>query len=125
MTRLLVDTHALLWWLTDDAGLSDAARAALADPANDVLVSTASVWEIAIKRALGKLQAPDDLPDHIAAQGFGWLPVAAEHAWRVRDLPPHHRDPFDRLLVAQALSERMAIISADARFGAYGVETWW
>ena len=125
MSRLLVDTHALLWWLTDDAGLSDTARAALADPANDVLVSTASVWEIAIKRGLGKLEAPDDLPDHIEAQGFGWLPVAAEHAWRVRDLPPHHRDPFDRLLVAQALSERMAIVSADARFGAYGVETRW
>jgi len=125
VTRLLVDTHALLWWLSDDAGLSDTARAALADPANDVLVSTASVWEIAIKRGLGKLSAPDDLPDHIEAQGFGWLPVAAEHAWRVRDLPLHHRDPFDRLLVAQALSERVAIVSADARFRAYGVETRW
>ncbi|MGZ4278722.1 MAG: type II toxin-antitoxin system VapC family toxin [Solirubrobacteraceae bacterium] len=125
MTRLLVDTHALLWWLTDDAGLSNTARGALADPANDVLVSAASVWEIAIRRALGKLEAPDDLPDHIAAQGFGWLPVAAEHAGRVRDLPPHHRDPFARLLVAQALSERMAIVSADARFGVYGVETRW
>ena len=70
-----------------------------------MLVSTASVWEIAIKRALGKLVAPDDLPDHIEAQGFGWLPVAAAHAWRVRELSPHHRDPFDRLLVAQALCE--------------------
>ena len=125
MTRLLVDTHALLWWLTDDAGLSDTARAALADPANDVRVSTASVWEIAIKRGLGRLEAPADLPDHIAAQGFGWLPVGADHAWRVGELPPHHRDPFDRLLVAQALSERMAIVSADACFGAYGVETRW
>lgn len=125
MTQLLVDTHALLWWLTDDAGLSDAAREALADPANDVLVSTASVWEIAIKRALGKLSAPDDLPDHIEAQGFGWLPVGPEHAWRMRDLPRHHRDPFDRLLVAQALAERMPIVSADARLRAYGVETRW
>jgi len=125
VSRLLVDTDALLWWLTDDPRLSEKAREALADPANDVLVSTASVWEIAIKRALGKLSAPDDLPDHIVAQGFSWLPVGAEHAWHVRDLPPHHRDPFDRLLVAQALSERLPIVSADARFGAYGVETRW
>jgi PIN domain nuclease of toxin-antitoxin system len=125
VSRLLVDTHALLWWLTDDPRLSEKAREALADPANDVLVSTASVWEIAIKRALGKLSAPDDLPDHIVAQGLSWLPVGAEHAWHVRDLPPHHRDPFDRLLVAQALSERLPIVSADARFGAYGVETRW
>jgi PIN domain nuclease of toxin-antitoxin system len=125
VSRLLVDTHALLWWLTDDAGLSDAAREALADPANDVLVSTAGVWEIAIKRALGKLSAPDDLPDHIEAQGFGWLPVGAAHAWRVRDLPRHHGDPFDRLLVAQALAEQVPIVSADARLRAYGVETWW
>jgi PIN domain nuclease of toxin-antitoxin system len=125
VSRLLVDTHALLWWLTDDAGLSDAAREALADPANEVLVSAASVWEIAIKRALGKLSAPDDLPDHIDAQGFGWLPVGPEHAWCVRDLPRHHGDPFDRLLAAQALRERMPIVSADARLRAYGVETRW
>ena len=125
MSRLLVDTHAVLWWLTDDPALSDTAREALADPANDVLVSTASVWEIAIKRALGTVVAPDDLPDHIEAQGFGWLPVAAAHAWRVRELSPHHRDPFDRLLVAQALCEGAAIVSADARFGAYGVDTRW
>jgi PIN domain nuclease of toxin-antitoxin system len=125
VNRVLVDTHALLWWLIDDAGLSQTARQALSDPANDVLVSTASVWEIAIKRALGKLSAPDDLPDYIEAQGFGWLPVQAEHAWRVGDLPPHHRDPFDRLLVAQSLVERIPIVSADARFAAYGVDTRW
>jgi PIN domain nuclease of toxin-antitoxin system len=125
VSRLLVDTHALLWWLTDDPGLSKTAREALADPANDVLVSTASVWEIAIKRTLGKLTAPDDLPDHVEAAGFDWLPIGAEHAWRVRELPPHHRDPFDRLLVAQCLTEGMPIVSGDARFGAYGVETRW
>jgi PIN domain nuclease of toxin-antitoxin system len=125
VNRLLVDTHALLWWLIDDAGLSPTAREALSDPATDVLVSTASVWEIAIKRALGKLSAPDDLPEHIEAQGFGWLPVEAEHAWQVRDLPPHHRDPFDRLLVAQALVERIPVVSADASFAAYGVDTRW
>jgi PIN domain nuclease of toxin-antitoxin system len=125
VSRLLVDTHAVLWWLTDDPGLSATARDALADPANDVRVSTASVWEIAIKRALGKLTAPDDLPDQIEAAGFAWLPIHAEHAWKVRDLPAHPSDPFDRLLVAQSLVERMPVVSADARFGAYGVETRW
>ena len=125
MNRLLVDTHALLWWLIDDAGLSRTAREALSDPASDVLVSTASVWEIAIKCTLGKLTAPDDLPDHVEAAGFDWLPIGAEHAWRVREVPPHHRDPFDRLLVAQCLTEGMPIVSGDARFGAYGVETRW
>jgi PIN domain nuclease of toxin-antitoxin system len=125
VNRLLVDTHALLWWLIDDDALSRTAREALSDPATDVLVSTASLWEIAIKRALGKLSVPDDLPGHIEAQGFGWLAVQAEHAWRVRDLPPHHRDPFDRLLVAQALVEQMPIVSADPRFAAYGVDTRW
>jgi PIN domain nuclease of toxin-antitoxin system len=125
VSRLLVDTHALLWWLTDDPGLSATAREALADPANDVRVSTASVWEIAIKRALGKLTAPDDLPDHIEAAGFDWLPIGAEHAWRVRELPSHHRDPFDRLLVAQCLTEGMPIVSGDAHFAAYGVATRW
>jgi PIN domain nuclease of toxin-antitoxin system len=125
VSRLLVDTHALLWWLSDDPGLSAAAREALAEPTNDVLVSTASIWEIAIKRALGKLSAPDDLPAHIEAQGFGWLAVNPEHAWHVRELPPLHRDPFDRLLVAQSLVEKMPIISADPHFGAYGVDARW
>jgi PIN domain nuclease of toxin-antitoxin system len=125
VSRLLVDTHALLWWLTDDPALSATAREALAEPANVVLVSAASVWEIAIQRALGKLTVPDDLLSQIEAEGFGWLAVKAEHAWRVRDLPPHHRDPFDRLLVAQSLVEQMPIVSADPRLAAYGVEARW
>lgn len=125
MTRLLVDTHALLWWLADDPALSRAARDRIADPANELLVSAASVWEIAIKRSLGKLTAPDDLPDQILGEGFAWLPVGPEHAWRVRTLPPHHRDPFDRLLVAQALVEHMALVSADAHLAGYGVEVQW
>lgn len=125
MSRLLVDTHALLWWLTDDSALSPTAREALADPANDPLVSAASVWEIAIKRSLGKLTAPDDLPDRIAEQGFAWLLISVVHAWQVRDLPGHHRDPFDRLIVAQALIERLPVITSDARFNDYGVEVRW
>jgi len=122
---MLVDTHALLWWLSDDAALSPAAREALADPANEPFVSAVSVWEIAIKRSLGKLTAPEDLPDLIVDEGFSWLPITPLHAWQVRALPVHHRDPFDRLLVAQAISEQLPIITADARFNDYGVEVRW
>jgi PIN domain nuclease of toxin-antitoxin system len=125
MSRMLVDTHALLWWLDDAPTLSPAAREAIADPGNEPLVSTASVWEIAIKRSLGKLEAPDDLLAHIGDAGFAWLAVGAEHAWAIRELPPHHRDPFDRLLVTQALVERIPIVTRDERIAAYGVETRW
>ena len=119
MTRLLVDTHALLWWLDDDAALSPAARAAIANPGNSPLVSAASVWEMAIKRSLGKLRLPDDVPATILDAGFEWLAVSAAHAWDVRRLPLHHRDPFDRLIVAQALVEPMVLITTDVRLGAY------
>ena len=125
MSRLLIDTHALLWWLTDDPALSPAARTAIAEPANEPFVSAASLWEIAIKRSLGKLAAPEDLPDSISQEGFALLAISAQHAWRVGDLPMHNRDPFDRLLVAQALIERLPIITADARFSGYGVEVRW
>jgi PIN domain nuclease of toxin-antitoxin system len=125
VTRLLVDTHALLRWLVDDPGLSPAARDTIAERTNEPLVSTASVWEIAIKRSLGKLEVPDDLPDRISENGFDWLAVAPQHAWQVGELPAHHRDPFDRLLIAQALVEGLPVVTADARFGAYGVEVRW
>lgn len=88
-------------------------------------VSTASLWEIAIKAAIGKLEAPDDLPRRVEDLGFDLLPVTAEHAWRVRDLPRHHGDPFDRLLIAQAQIERLPIVTADPAFGAYDVEVIW
>jgi PIN domain nuclease of toxin-antitoxin system len=123
--RLLVDTHALLWWLSDDPGLSEDARAAMADPSATLLVSSASVWEIAIKRALGRLTAPDDLLDVIADEGFSLLPVSGEHAWEVRRLPTHRRDPFDRLLVAQARLEGALVVTADPSFGEYDVARLW
>jgi PIN domain nuclease of toxin-antitoxin system len=125
VSRLLLDTHAVLWWLTDDDALSPAARAAIADPGNEPLVSTATVWEIAIKRSLGELTAPDDLPAKIADEGFTWLAITAGHAWQVRDLPAHHRDPFDRLLVAQAVVERLPVVTADARLREYGIDVRW
>lgn len=125
MSRLLVDTHAVLWWLDDDPALSLAARSAIADPGNAPLVSAASVWEMAIKRSLGKLRVPDDLPAKLLDGGFEWLAVSALHSWDVRELPLHHRDPFDRLVIAQALRERIGIVTRDRRFGAYGVDTVW
>ncbi len=125
MSRLLVDTHTLLWWLDDAPELSHAARSAISDPANEPLVSTASLWEIAIKQSLGKLTVPAELPDEILDAGFDWLPISSEHAWAVSQLPLHHRDPFDRLLIAQALEERIPIVSRDERFTAYGVTIRW
>ena len=120
--RLLLDTHALLWALADPDRLSDEARDALRDGRNDVLVSAASVWEIAIKQAAGKLRAPDDLLDVTAATGFGWLSISARHASLAGALPPHHRDPFDRMLVAQARVESLTILTRDQRFALYGVD---
>jgi PIN domain nuclease of toxin-antitoxin system len=125
VSRLLVDTHTLLWWLDDAPALSPVARAAIAEPANEPLVSTASLWEIAIKRSLGKLTVPEDLPDDIVDAGFGWLPVDSAHAWAVRGLELHHRDPFDRLLVAQALVERIPVVTRDEHFAQYGVDVRW
>jgi PIN domain nuclease of toxin-antitoxin system len=125
VSRLLIDTHALLWWLSDDRALSARAREVIGDPGNEPVVSTASLWEIAIKRSLDKLTAPDDLPERIVSGGFGWLPISAHHAWRVGELPMHHRDPFDRLLVAQAQIERLPVVTTDERFGAYSVEILW
>jgi PIN domain nuclease of toxin-antitoxin system len=118
---LLVDANALLWALAADARLGSDAQSALADPTNDVVVSAASVWEIAIKRALGKLDPPDAIVSGIERLGFGTLPVTAADGERAGALPPHHRDPFDRILVAQALRLDATIVSSDRAFDAYGV----
>jgi PIN domain nuclease of toxin-antitoxin system len=111
--RLLVDAHTLLWWLDDPALLSEAARSAIRDARNDVLVSAATIWEIVIKQALGKLQAPDDLQGAISSCRFATLPITVSHALAVRGLPAIHRDPFDRMLVAQAMVEHMEIAARD------------
>src|SRR4051812_34404704 len=113
MPRLLLDTHVVLWAVGKVAALSPTARTLLEDLENEPLVSIASLWEITIKSSLGKLNAPDELPDEIEATGFGWLAVAREHVWAVRSLPHHHRDPFGRLLVAQALNEQLPLVSSD------------
>ncbi len=124
--RQLLDSNALLWFVWGDRKrISPALRARIEADDAEVLVSIASLWEIAIKKALGKLEAPDDLPRRVQELGFELLPIAVEHAWAVRDLPHHHRDPFDRLLIAQAQVERIPLLTADSRFAAYDVEVIW
>jgi len=118
--RLLLDTHALLWWLADE-GLTPPAQDAIADPANLVVVSAASAWEISIKKALGKLATPDDLEQQVRDGGFSPLPISIAHGVAAGQLPHHHEDPFDRMLIAQALAEGLTIVTRDKRFGDYGV----
>ena len=119
--KLLLDTHVLLWWLADDPALSPVRRSAIADPANVVYVSAASAWEISIKRALGKLVAPEDLTGALSESELEQLPVTVAHAEVVGALPLHHRDPFDRMLIAQAQVEGRAVVTGDPVFGRYDV----
>jgi len=119
--KLLVDTHAYLWWLSDDAKLRDEARAAMADAASLVYVSAATIWEIAIKVELGKLEITGDPVAEIEANGFVELPMTARHAELAGRLPKHHEDPFDRMLIAQAKLEKLVLVSRDGVFTAYGV----
>ena len=125
MARLLVDSHVLLWHVLDDPRFGPRPTALIEADDAEVLVSTASLWEIAIKAALGKLEAPEDLPERIEPMGFELLQVTAEHAWRVRSLPRLDGDPFDRLLIAQAQIERMPIVSVDSVFDSYDVAVVW
>lgn len=123
MARYLLDTHVLLWWFMDDPRLGASARQAIANARNEVYVSAASGWEIAIKKALGKLQAPDDLESQAGAQGFTSLSITFHHAEQAGLLPLLHRDPFDRILIAQAQAENLALITADERIKRYEVRT--
>jgi PIN domain nuclease of toxin-antitoxin system len=127
--RLLLDTHALMWWLDGDRALSATARTAIANRANAIAVSAASAWEIATKHRLGKMpQAATvaaDVPGTIADEGFIELPVTVLHGQRAGELPSHHRDPFDRMLIAQALTEEMILVSKDEVFDLYGAPRLW
>lgn len=117
--RLLLDTHLLLWWLADAPQLSADHRALIGDGSNDVLVSAVSVAEIAIKASLGKLDAPTDVTGAVATSGFSELDFTLAHGDALRDLPWHHRDPFDRMLVAQAQIEGLTLLTVDRRVQAY------
>ena len=127
--RALLDTHALLWWVADSGRLSETAYRAIADEANEKLVSAASAWEIATKHRLGKLPGADafalDIPGAIAHQGFEALPITVDDATRAGALPGPLRDPFDRVLIAQALARNLVLISIDDHFDRYGVRRLW
>lgn len=121
--RLLLDTAVVLWALADDARLSADAKTAIVATDNFVAVSAASAWEISIKRALGRLVAPEDLASALLAARFEPLGVTIEHALAAGALPRHHEDPFDRMLVAQAQAEGLTIITRDRAFARYDVRT--
>lgn len=121
--KLLLDTHALLWAVAAPGVLRDSARSAIVDPRNVVLVSAVSQWEISIKRALGKLTFDGDVREHIARSRFTSLPITFDHAAGVEDLPALHRDPFDRMLVAQAQIEQAILVTRDAAVQGYDVAT--
>ncbi len=127
--RLLLDTHAFLWWVADAPELSGKARQAIADEGNACYLSLVSCWEMAIKASLGKLRLATALnrfiPEQLAANGFNLLHIDFRHTARVESLPFHHRDPFDRLLVAQAQSEKLVVVSADAALSDYGIKRIW
>ena len=127
--KALLDTHAFVWWIVGDERLSDGASRAIADRRNEIFVSAASIWEIAIKGRLGRLSIPGDpgafIGGQIAENSFRGLPIVAGHALRVWDLPDHHQDPFDRLLVAQAQVEGLTLISSDRLVARYEVEVLW
>jgi PIN domain nuclease of toxin-antitoxin system len=123
--RLLLDTNAFIWWRDGSPRLSQRARDQIGDPDNDIAVSVTSLWEITIKRTLGKLRFLQDFEEVLAEEGFDLLPIGYRHLRALADLPLHHRDPFDRLLIAQALAERVPIATADRSFAVYGVELLW
>ena len=127
--RLLLDTHALIWWLAGDPSLSPSAQQAITDPNNAVFVSAASAWEISTKHRLGKLPAAAalaaDIVTIIAGQGFVELPMTVRHTQLAGSLPGTHKDPFDRMLVAQATLESLVLVSTEAVFDDYGVSRLW
>jgi len=119
---LLLDAHALVWWFTDVSSLSADARAAIVDPRNQVLVSAASIWELATKRAKGKIDLAGDLSASIEQAGFAGVPITTADAQAAAALPLHHHDPFDRMLVAQAVRLDALVVTRDPMFARYDVE---
>lgn len=128
--KALLDTHAFLWWIGDDPSLSKSARKAIADEDNDIYLSAASVWEIAIKARIGRLNIYEGdvqrfIDRHVLENAFYHLPVTLIHSAKIYSLSNHHRDPFDQMLASQSLVERFPIITADKMIQSYGVEVIW
>jgi PIN domain nuclease of toxin-antitoxin system len=122
--RLLLDTHVFLWWKVNDSRLVDPARTAIANAAL-VMVSAASAWEIAIKSQLGKLVMPENFAKGVEESGFEKLPIGFEHTQAIANLPHHHKDPFDRMLVAQAIIEKLTLVTHDRVLEAYNIPIVW
>jgi PIN domain nuclease of toxin-antitoxin system len=128
VTSVLLDTHALVWWLEAKDRLSPKAQSVISDSETTVLVSSASAWELAIKSQLGKFKSRelvDELDKEIQKEGFVELPISIEHALRAGSLPGRHKDPFDRMLISQALIEEVALVSADRYFDGYAIARIW
>jgi PIN domain nuclease of toxin-antitoxin system len=127
--KVLLDTHAFIWWINEPGRLSARASSILADTANEALLSAVVAWELSVKHAKGRLDLPDSpeiiLRFALGEGGFAPLSIVVSHALEVGDLPPHHSDPFDRLLVAQALVEHLPILTSDVKIARYDVETVW
>ena len=127
--NVLLDTHAFLWWVIDDPQLSDTARATIADPNNTIYISVVSAWEIIIKQRTGKLSLPEPpetyIPSRLASNRFSSLPVQMQHVLQIASLPDYHRDPFDRLLIAQSQIEQIPIITVDQTIIQYSVSIIW
>lgn len=126
---MLLDTHAFLWWLSGDSELTATAKAAIADPGNELYISAVSTWEITTKFRIGKLPGAQvvaaNVAASIAAQGFLELPISVQHGQLAGGLPPPHKDPFDRMLIAQSVLERMPLVSIEPVFDRYGVQRIW
>jgi PIN domain nuclease of toxin-antitoxin system len=122
--KLLLDTHVFLWWKTNDLSIASAAKEAIAS-ADVVLVSAASAWEVAIKVAIGRLRLPASFERGVVESGFEKLAVGFSHAETAGALPPHHKDPFDRMLIAQTIVEELTLVSHDRQMGAYDVPILW
>jgi PIN domain nuclease of toxin-antitoxin system len=127
--NVLLDTHAFLWWVTSDSQLSNTAKAIIADPSNTVYFSVVSAWEIIIKERTGKLSLPEPpeiyIPSRLASNQFVSLTVQMQHVLQISSLPEHHRDPFDRLLIAQSQVEQLPILTVDRMFNQYAVSLIW
>ena len=126
--RVLLDTHAFLWFVSGNSKLSRSARLIIENPGNELLLSAASIWELGIKSSLGRITFPCPLDQYVAEKikaGFVVLPITWKHAATVANLPLEHRDPFDRMLVAQAICEKISIITRDTKIANYGVNTIW
>ena len=121
--KLLLDTHILIWWLSQDRRLSQLETDIIADPDNLIFISAATAWEIVVKKMIGKLEAPDNLPVALAENNFLELPITIDHSQKLYQLPLHHNDPFDRIMIAQAISEDLTFMTRDAKIALYEIRT--